>query len=1227
MSFRVCLGAAIALTAQSAHALDPAWLAKANASISALEYAPTMTADKAVMNNRTQGFRSEAIADRVEVRSREHGTALVALTLERFGRDGAWVTPGGETQAVNGDRLEIRRSDIVEWFVNRPSGLEQGFDLAQRPRGDGELVLAIDTDHARLSLDGDQVLLDTASGTLRYSKLVAFDSTGAYLPATMSVRGDNIELRIDDSQATYPLVIDPILTGTFDDTLLGSQAGAELGRSAAIVGDVNFNGFPDIVIGAPEWDGAVGIGEGAWFLFLGSATGFPAAPSASVSGQQVDAKLGSSIAALGDTNGDGLDDFAVAAPFQDTSNPGQNFGQVTIYYGRSNLVFNTTVIIGTQLGEFLGSSVAGAGDVNGDGYPDVVVGSLGFDGGATNSGRAQVFPGGIAGISTTALAALTTGSSDIRFGSAVAGVGDVNADGFADMLIGAPEFESTGTETNEGAAFLYLGGAPFNSIIDATLQINQTEARFGSSLSGGGDVNGDGYSDMLVGAPLHDNGTTDGGSAFLYFGAASPSSSPSPNVTYSGSQTGADFGRAVSILGDINGDGYSDVAVSAPLFESAAAQNDEGLVNVYVGAASSPPAIPIVSIQSNEAGARLGTALHGGLANRDGYADLLVGAALADPTAALADAGAGYLYFGGPRLPNETASTVVSGTQGSSFQGWSLAVGDFNADGIGDFATGLFGHDAVGAQNAGAVRLFRGRAATQGGPVALPLIEFNQADARFGASVALGDLNSDGYSDLLVGAPFYSNGQTEEGAAMIFFSNAGTFSATPSVILQSNVAGARAGTSVAVAGDINGDGNVDILVGAPNVSAGLGNQGAAYVYLNQGGSFAATPSVTFNGGQANALFGTTVAGLGDVNGDGRADIGIGAPGFTDIVANAGQLRVYYGSANFNPTAADFIKTGAGISGRFASALAGADVNGDGFSDLFAGAPDYTVDQNTEGAAFLYLGSAQGLDPVPNARIESNQLGARLGGSIASAGDLNDDGAADIIVGVTEFDDAAADQGAGFVYLGTRGGAFNSTVDLVLEGATTAVARSGFSVASGDINGDGVADLLMGVINEDPPGVTDAGAVRIYPANLSGQLQARSANYSGAPGVAIDAWGVSNVGNGFVVNGTAFSVRGRERTKLEVEACPAGQPFGGGNCIVESGVDWRQILPTGTALTTVVLVPEGMYHWRARNLYLPSVAGTGDVTLVEAGPWRRRLGGADVIDVRVTDNLFRNGFEN
>src|SRR5262245_57326902 len=153
-----------------------------------------------------------------------------------------------------------------------------------------------------------------------------------------------------------------------------------------------------------------------------------------------------------------------------------------------------------------------------------------------------------------------------NLGWSVASAGDVNGDGYGDVIIGAPNYDNG--ETNEGQALLYPGSASgLSSTPTWTVEGNQDQASLGTSVAGAGDVDGDGYDDAIVGVPLYSNGQINEGAAYLYLGTPAGLST-TPIWTSESDQAGADFGWSVASTGDVNADGYSDVIVGAYYYAS-----------------------------------------------------------------------------------------------------------------------------------------------------------------------------------------------------------------------------------------------------------------------------------------------------------------------------------------------------------------------------------------------------------------------------------------------------------------------------------------------------------------------------------------------------------------------------------------------------------------------------------------------------------------------------------
>ncbi|MCB9698669.1 MAG: FG-GAP repeat protein, partial [Alphaproteobacteria bacterium] len=413
------------------------------------------------------------------------------------------------------------------------------------------------------------------------------------------------------------------------------------------------------------------------------------------------------------------------------------------------------------------------------------------------------------------------GTVDASFGESVALAGDVNGDGYDDVLVGAPG-HSNG-ELEEGGAFLYLGSPTGLQLVPAwTAESNQAGARFGASVASAGDVNGDGYDDVVIGAPAYSGTLARQGLATLYLGGAA---GLSPTATWSteGQWASSSLGTSVASAGDVNSDGYDDVIVGAPGVEGSTPTGviilGTGQVRLFLGSASGLSAAP--DWQDDEFFSLFGTTVAcAGDVNGDGFDDVAV--------SDVSFSGFIEVFHGGPSgLTTVSWVYGLNPDQSEAHFGSALAsAGDVNGDGYDDLIVGGEGtrHDK------GRVQLFLG-SPTGFGQSEDWAQEATQNAARYGSSVApAGDVNGDGFDDVLIGARTFDRGQVDEGAVLLYLGSPGGLAQVAVWGAEGDQRDAFLGTATA-AGDVDGDGQVDVLVGAPGFDVGGVDHGGVFSFV------------------------------------------------------------------------------------------------------------------------------------------------------------------------------------------------------------------------------------------------------------------------------------------------------------------------------------------------------------------------------------------------------------
>jgi len=539
-------------------------------------------------------------------------------------------------------------------------------------------------------------------------------------------------------------------------------------------------------------------------------------------------------------------------------------------------------------------------------------------------------------ISTTGIRLPGVSAGD-QSGFSVSGAGDFNGDGYADIVIGA----ANAGPTNVGSSYVVYGGPsglgdvlPLSRLIGSngfSISGQNDNDRVGFSVSGAGDVNGDGLSDIIIGAPYSSNYA---GGAYVVFGHAKDTVAnmnvsalyDSKGFQVVGAAPGDFAGYAVSSAGDVNGDGFADVILGAPQANTANGQT--GAAYVVFGHALSTP---------------FGTV---------------------DPGTGLSD-GNGVVKLA--HLAPTQGFELIGAAAGDWTGAKVAAAGDINGDGIGDLIIGT----ATPGGNQPSATAFVVFGTTSGfGTVDLSTLDGTNGFRLIGAGTgqpiaatagkqhysvhAAGDVNGDGFGDIIIGAPYAATSNEQSGAAYVVFGHAGVFGTVDPLTLTSDgtvnlatlshgqgfeiigaVTGDRAGYSISAAGDVNGDGFGDLIIGAPSAKDNGGNPaGTSYVIFGDGsGTFGTSTSMTVYDSTAQAY--VTVS--------------------TDVV----NLATLGGNDGFSISA-----VGPGNDSGYAVGSAG-DVNGDGFADLLVAssaatpAPSATILPSPEsgsGESYIIFGS-------------------------------------------------------------------------------------------------------------------------------------------------------------------------------------------------------------------------------------------------------------------------------
>ena len=345
-------------------------------------------------------------------------------------------------------------------------------------------------------------------------------------------------------------------------TLNGDDTSDYFGASVARVGDIDNDGIPDIIVGMPLDNG--GSSTGAARVF----SGVDGSVINTLTGSTLGREFGRSVAGFTDVNGDGVGDYAIGE-IRGASVNGTTTGIVRVYSGSTGNVLYE--LPGEANGDFFGTSLAVTADINGDGIEDLIVGAQFADGGAANGGKVYVYSGANGALLTSYASTVASEGLGVSVGAA----GDVNNDGTPDIIVGGGGLVGHGDPNAAGITRVISGtnGALLHTFTGAA-----AGDQLGIGVAGAGDVNGDGFDDVLIGIPGANTTGVDSGSVIIRSGA-----NGAILDTFNGTTGGDSIGRAVANSIDFDGDGVADIIAGAPS-DSTPNGVDSGSLRVISGA-------------------------------------------------------------------------------------------------------------------------------------------------------------------------------------------------------------------------------------------------------------------------------------------------------------------------------------------------------------------------------------------------------------------------------------------------------------------------------------------------------------------------------------------------------------------------------------------------------------------------------------------------------------------
>src|SRR3989339_276955 len=828
---------------------------------------------------------------------------------------------------------------------------------------------------------------------------------------------------------------------TADEIITGEDSADRFGFFLT-VDDLNMDGKDDLIAGAYLYD--ITSNEGRVYVYYndGYYTATSTLADVIITGEGTDSSFGFSFS-TGDLNSDGKTDLVVGAQGYNSSQ-----GRVYIFYSQNGQVNLNKSIVGESTSDYFGNAMT-SGDFDADGDIDLAVGAYEYN---TGQGRVYIFynDGNYTSLASTA-DEIITGEASSQFGTSMS-VGDLNSDGKEDLVVGAFMYNSFQGRIyifyNDGTG-IYTYGATTSNVT-----ITGSGANFGESLVIG-DMNSDDKTDLVVGATFY--GSTNGRAYIFYNDGSYAASAASADEIITG-EASSQFGTSMSV-GDLNSDGKTDLIVGAKSFSSFTGRTyifyNDGQYPLNATSAD-------IMITGENNGDYFGIAMIVDDFTSDGKDDLLVGAYQYNN-----DTGKIYFYETRdnyswelqPQLTNDFrilnhggAELKITGEGGGAHFGYASAIGDLNADGKNDLV--------ISAYSLSKVYIFYNDGSYANDAASADKIIIGDGD-NFGYHLAIGDLNSDGNDDLVVGDYYYDmSGQCK----VYIFYNDGAYvndAASADKIITGD-SWSFFGSYILIS-DLDADGDNDLAVNAWGYSS---SRGRVYIFYNDG-SYPATANSAdeiITGENVGNKFGRILV-SGDLDADGDDDLIAGAYEY-DLGAstNEGRVYIFYNDGSYPTvaTGADEIITGVAGSGfGYSLSVGNYNLTGTSTEDLVVGAPSYDLDLGTntnEGRIYIFYNDETGVYPYgatsSDITITGEQGGFFGGTSFVNgivSGDINNDSRTDIIISSIGYNSS---QGCVYIFYNDSVYPWGATsADIILTGETIG-SYYGSSLTTGDFNNDG-----------------------------------------------------------------------------------------------------------------------------------------------------------------------------